>query len=179
MGHSKDRTREHVSQPSSHVVLPKTVPQTAGQYPTMATPHRPKVDEPQHFVIVGFRDPAFHAALVTVDSVPHHFANETTDFLEAFRAIQLCHSNGHLIAAPLRNQLTRKCLRCIRWTGKIGLAAAGSYPRIRVHPMNENLEIAGRKVEIEVEFANVGEITRVDRLISLVESIDHARPYLT
>ena len=59
-----------------------------------------------------------------------------------------------------------------------GLAGSGTDPRIAFHPLNQQLEITGRQVQIHVKFTDVFEVLQLHRLQAGVEGRDHARPHL-
>jgi hypothetical protein len=73
------------------------------------------------------------------------------------------------ISSPRRSETSRP-------PADIGLARAGADPGIGLHPLDQDLEIAGRQVEIEVELAEIGKAVELHRVEPGVERLDHARP---
>src|SRR4030088_1573087 len=85
-------------------------------------------------------DPAEHTGPVAVDAVPHDLVHEAADLLEAGDPIELGHADRHLVATDLRHQ------RAALWMDEPGLAGSGPDPRITLHPLHQQLEVADREV---------------------------------
>ena len=59
-----------------------------------------------------------------------------------------------------------------------GLAGGGPDPRIALHPLHQQLEVADRQVQIHVQLAQVVEVLQAHRLQAGVEGLDDARAHL-
>src|SRR6185437_10839800 len=109
-----------------------------------------------------------HAAQMAVDSVPHDLSDEAANLLESIRSVELGHSKRGIVAVALVDQAPS--LMDIRFS------AASGYVRIRVHPLHQDFEVAGRQEEIQIELANEIEGARIDGLISGIEGVYDAGP---
>jgi len=49
-------------------------------------------------------EPSTHSAQMAINAIPHYFANETTNLLEAIDSIELGHSQRGIVAMPLVDQ---------------------------------------------------------------------------
>src|SRR5919198_4888578 len=165
--HPIDRARRHVREAGAHEVLTPARAQASSQDAPLARTHRPEVHEAKLWIVPATCDPPEHSAAMAVDAVPHHLAYETTDFEEALDAVELRRPDRGLVAAVLAHEAAVR-------TPVVGLPAACADPRLSLHPRHQKLEIARGKVEVEVELANVVELTRIDRFVSGIERLDHA-----
>src|SRR5205085_12437038 len=104
------------------------------------------------------------------EPVPHDFPDEPTDLQEALRPIELGGSDGDLVTAALADEVAEA--PAVVW-----LSTAASQSRIALHALHEDLEVAGRQLEIEVELAEIVELPGVDGLVAGVEGFDHARAH--
>src|SRR5690606_32084641 len=120
----------------------------------MAGPHRTQVNEAQGGDIPAACNPAMHSTAVTVDTVPHHLADEATDLLETFPAVELGHPDGHFIAAGFADQSPISA-------DEVGFATARADARIGTHAPQKNLEVSGRQFQIKIELAKIGECPRI------------------
>src|SRR5437667_11527474 len=125
------------------------------------------MDEANSQLIPTASDPAEHSAAVAVDAIPHDLPHEAADLLETFGAIELDHADGHFIAAGFGDELAIIA-------AEIGFAGAGADAGILFHSLNEGLEIARRDVEVEIELADVIEVTWIDGFVAGVEGVDDA-----
>src|SRR5690242_19090572 len=105
------------------------------------------MDKTQIRVVPAASDPSVHPAAMTIDAIPHHLADKSADRLEARHAIEFGHSKRGVIAMSLID-LPPALI-------DVGLPAASRNSWIRGHPGHQNLKIAGRQTEIEIEFAKV------------------------
>ena len=104
---------------------------------------------------------------MAVEAVPHDLADQAANLQEALDPVELRGADGCLVAAALADQAAAA-------PDEVGLSAAGAQARLRLHALHEQLEIAGRKLEIEVELAQVVELRRVDGVVARVEGLDDA-----
>ena len=58
----------------------------------------------------------------------------------------------------------------------VGLAAAGGHARLGLHALHQDLEIARRQAQVEIELADVLVVVRIDGLVAGVEGLDDAGP---
>jgi hypothetical protein len=106
---------------------------------------------------------------MAVDPVPHHLRHEPPDLAEAGGAIELRHSHGHLVAAHLGHQ------GAALGADEVRLAGGRPDPRVRLHALDEQLEIPRREVQVQVQLAQVLESVEVDSLEARAERLDHPR----
>jgi len=107
---------------------------------------------------------------VAVEPVPHDLADEAAELLEALHPVELRGADGGLVAASFADEPA--VARAV-----VGLAAAAPEARLGLHARKEQLEVARRKLQVEVELAHVIELRRVDGLVSGVERLDDARAH--
>jgi hypothetical protein len=181
-GHTPDQYRvgrqaidgdgQIVERRGPHEVLPEPDPQPPGPDALMAGALRAQVDEAEGLEINALGKPAEHTGAVTVDAVPHDLAHEAADLLKAGDSIELGHAHRHLVAADLRHKRT-----AVRMD-EVGLAGSGSDPRIALHPLHQQLEVADRELQIHVQLTDIVEVLQPHRLQAGVERRDHTRAHL-
>jgi len=110
-----------------------------------------------------------HSAPVAIDAIPHNLSHETAGFLETGHPVELRHAQRRLVTFPFRDQSATFFY--------IALATRRTHTRVLLHAFNQYLEIPFRQTEIQIQLAQVVEITRRDRFVSRVERIDHARSH--
>src|SRR5579862_780976 len=103
------------------------------------------MDKTQVRVIPAARDPSVHPATMTIDAIPHDLADKSADGLEARHPIEFGHSKRSVIAMSFIDPPPMLI--------DVRLPAASRDSWIRRHPGHQNLEVAGRQMEVEVEFA--------------------------
>jgi hypothetical protein len=123
--------------------------------PRLAGAHGPQMLEIQVGVIPADGRPAKLPRLVTVDGIPHDLTYETTNRLKTGYTVEFRHAHRHLVAAPLGHEAPVHA--------HIGLARSRADARVFGHPRDQDLEIPGRQVQIEIELAEIIEVFQVDR----------------
>ncbi len=121
--------------------------------------------KPQIGVIPAACDPTMHATLMTIDTVPHHLPDKTTDALETLSTVELCHAERRIIAMPLADQLPIFF--------QVRLSAAGRNEWIDIHTFDQDLEIARRQPQIQIKLAKKL-VTAGDGGIPGVKCVDHS-----
>ena len=105
---------------------------------------------------------------MTIDPVPHHLADEATDLPEAIDAIELGLADGDLVPALLEHEPSIAA-------PVIRLSAARSQAGLCLHSLHQQLEVTRGQVEVEIEFAEVVELQRVDGRVTGIKGLDHTR----
>src|SRR4030095_7563252 len=140
----------------------------------LAGAHGPEVEEPKARFIPAPGKPPAHPAAMTINAVPHYLRDETTDLFKTLPPVELCHANGHLIAALLAEVLPGVRLH------EVGLAAAGAEPRLGFHAPQEGFEVPRWKLDVQIELAQVFIIdvlsSRIAGIKSFHDSWPHAAP---
>ena len=129
--------------------------------------HRTEMDESQFWFVPTSGDPTVHSTAVTVDPIPHHFSNETTYRLKAPYAIKLRHSQGCIIALSFTDEMPP--------FQQVSFAAAGRNAGVGCHLRHQNFKVPRWETEIEIEFAKVVIIVRLDLLITSVKCLNDTR----
>jgi hypothetical protein len=103
---------------------------------------------------------------MAIDPIPHDLANETTDVAVTGRPVEFRHPHGHLVPADLRSQGAGRGMK------EVGPPRRCSQSRVGLHARDEELEVAGWKVEVDVELADLLENVEVHGLEARIERVD-------
>src|ERR1700690_3981370 len=90
-------------------------------------------------------NPPMHTTQMAINAIPHYFANETANRLEAFHTIEFGHSERSVVAVALVNYLTP--------LNKVRFSTAGGDGRIRIDSRNQYLKVTRRQPQIQIELA--------------------------